>query len=108
MRIVIFSRRTDDRAPPRFRPSRKHGSSKLQITHTPQNRADRQNRSKQEVGRKKQEARSKNKRTKEQSERPVSGSDTAAQCSLMRDGSLALALASGTMDCSFWRSVRQI
>lgn len=71
-----------------------------------QNRADRQNRSKQEVGRKKQDART--------NERPVSGSDTAAQChSLMCDGSLVLALAqtSGTMaHCSFWRtgSVRQI
>lgn len=68
-----------------------------------QNRADRQNRSKQELGRKKQEARSQNK-----PERPVSGSDTAAQCSLMRDGSLVLALAqssgSGTMDRSFWRT----
>lgn len=56
-------------------------------------RADRQNRSKQEVGRKKQEART--------DERPVSGSDTAAQCSLMCDGSLALASGSGTMDRSF-------
>lgn len=45
-------------------PHENMGPSKLQITHTPQNRADRQNRSKQEVGRKKQEARSKNKRTK--------------------------------------------
>lgn len=53
-----------------------------------QNRADRQNRSKQEVGRKKQEART--------DERPVSGSDTAAQCSLMCDGSLVLATGTDT------------
>lgn len=68
---------------------------------SPYNRADRQNR--------KQEARSKK---QEVNERPVSGSDTAAQCSLMCDGSLALALAqtSGTMNRSFWRtgSVRQV
>lgn len=56
-------------------------------------RADRQNRSKQEVGRKKQEART--------DERPVSGSDTAAQCSLMCDGSLALATGTGT-DTGKW------
>lgn len=65
-----------------------------------QNRADRKNR-KQEARHKKLEART--------DERPVSGSDTAAQCSLMRDGSLALAqttqAGNGTiMDRSFWRT----
>lgn len=58
----------------------------LNNSNTQNRRADRQNR-KQEARRKTQEART--------DERPVSGSDTAAQCSLMCDGSLVLATGSG-------------